>query len=335
MADGRFGSGHPTRHVTAGPAVTQLMPRDATVTWDVTHAVRPEDESLFGSEDDAFKNEVAELRQGQRIRIDDEDIFRSRRGANQESAEKRQQDKAGHLVNNWYRLLEVAGESHTSGGYVREETIILDRVKGKHLRFDARPAEKQEAMDASGHIHEAWTKARLNRRLSKDAWSRWEERRETGGGEPRFPKETSPSWDQFEEGVAVSGDLSGEDMYKTVEEDEEHADSDQKIFVARADDRPAGVLVLSKREGLPGAEGKAWFLRWLLGNPELKGAGRTLMELAKKQAGGQPIWVESAPSAVTWYTSQGFVAFDDENQKKYESVYEAGWDNVLMIYNPV
>lgn len=302
--------------------------------WGVTHAVKPDHESLFGPRDDAFRNEVAELQQGQRIVIDDEDIFRSRRGGNQEMEQNRKRDEAGHLVNNWFKLLRVADEDHSGGGYVREETIALDRGKGERLKFETTEAEKKEAMNASAHIHKAWKNARLRRRMSKDAWHKWEEKREKGGGEPKFPKETSPSWDQFEEGVAVSDDLSGENMYKTIDDAKEYGDSDQQIFVTHAANRPAGVLVLSKREGLPGSDGKAWFLRWLLGNPELKGAGKTLMDLAKEKTGGEPIWVESAPSAASWYESQGFVSFDDKEQKKYVTSYEAGWDNLLMRYKP-
>lgn len=349
--------------------IIQKKDCEAKVVWGVTHEVLlDENESLFGNDSDPFANEGIELNYNDRIVVDDEDIILSRRGANQEREERRENDKRGHLTNKWLKLKSVLGKKETCEGYVREETIEIE--KGPRVTYSIsieqlvdlestdtdqeKKTADQQAMAAADDIHSKWAELRQKRRMSMGpvswsdeqggtdeemgAWEYWEKMREEKG------KDTSPSWDQIEEGYDVSEELSAHPKEEGAYEVEEGFSSDQAIFIAKVDEKPIGIVVIENRlgESFPGIHDddekkveKKWYLRWLVGHPTLKGAGVPLLKKALEYVGGMGgtrVWVQSAPSAVGWYARNGFIQLEEDIQQKYDSSYEEGWDSVLMYH---
>lgn len=318
--------------------VVQRRDRDAKVIWDVTHEVIPDDEdSLFGDDSNPFENEGIELHRGDEIVVDDEEIFQSRRGANQEISGRRESDKTGHLANKWLKLKKVIGrEDYSSKGYVREETIKIAKGVEERRELTIESVDSEVAKKGGDSIHKAWKELRKKRRMSKGAWGHWESEREGKD------KETSPSWDQIEEGYDVSKQLSNS-APKDYNNYGVEEDAGQGIFTAydKESNTPIGIIVIENRATtkFPGDGGnvsKRWYLRWLIGHPTMKGAGGLLLEKALKhvgQNGGKAVWVESAPSAKGWYQSKGFEPLSEELQKEYNGDFEEGWDSVLMVLN--
>jgi len=104
----------------------QRKPVAAEVVWDVTHVVTEMNESLLGN-GDFDEGEIGaegELTAGQIITIDDEDVFVSRRGPNQENPTVRRLDQASKPTKEWYRVLTLNDKDvRTQNLYVRAETI--------------------------------------------------------------------------------------------------------------------------------------------------------------------------------------------------------------------
>lgn len=315
--------------------IVQKRDRKAEVAWNVTHEVIPDENgSLFGDDSRPFRHEGIELYRGDRIIVDDEDIFQSRRGANQEISERRESDKEGHLTNKWLKLKDVFGRKPSGKGYVREETISIAKDVEDMRKIHSERVDAQSAKTAGDKIYSAWEKLRNNRRMSVGAWERWEKVREDKG------KDSSPSWDQIEEGHDVSKELSNspeeEGGYAEFEEE-----SNQAIFTAYdvESKTPIGIIVIEKRTTVDfprykDDNNKKWYLRWLIGHPTLKGAGGLLLNKALdyvKERSGTAVWVESAPSAVGWYQSKGFEPLEEEQQKEYNFEFEKGWDSLLMV----
>ena len=324
--------------VKVGSKVVQKRDRGAVVVWNVTHEVIPDEKSsLFGDDSDSFKNEGRELYRGEKIVVDDEDIFQSRRGANQEISERRKSDQEGHLTNKWLKLKDVNGSETSGKGYVREETIrIIDEGVSEKREIHSKQMDIGTAKGAADTIHKAWEGLRGKRRMSVGAWEKWESKRKEKG------KESSPSWDQIEEGYDVSKQLSNfapkeYENYKVEEE------ADQAIITAydQESENPMGIIVIEKRTGTKfplynNDNDKKWYLRWLIGHPTLKGAGGLLLGKALdyvKDLNGTAVWVESAPSAVEWYQRKGFKRLEQDDQKEYDSGFEEGWDSTLMVLN--
>jgi GNAT superfamily N-acetyltransferase len=341
-------------------STVQLRPRTAVVKWNVTHEVIPtEPDSLFGSDPNPLLNEGVELHKGERIEIDDEKIFHSRRGANQERAERRSADAAGHLKHKWLALERVEGREVSGAGYVRAQTLdIVDDGEREEILVDRDPSDVESAQEAADNIHASWQAAKAKRRLSAVAWERWEAE--------RGDKDSSPSWDQIEEGHDVSKELSSAPeepgAYIAIE-----GSSDQAIFRAMQLGAPIGIIVIEKRGGdkYPDDGGDAnarWYLRWLVGHATASGAGGSLLTRALQHArdqGATAVWVQSAPSAVEWYGKKGFVAVSAEAQEAFLTVeedevasesdedqpapqsgdseepttpnYKEGWDSALMV----
>lgn len=320
--------------VKVGSKMVQKRDRAAVVVWDVTHEVIPKEDSMFGDSSEPFENEGIELYREDKVIIDDEDIFQSRRGANQEIRERRENDEAGHLINKWLKLKKVIRQEVYSGrGYVREETIkITDSEEKRRDLTDSSQIDSSDAKGAADKIHNAWGESRGKRKMSTGAWEKWENERE------QKEKETSPSWDQIEEGYDVSKQLSNS---APVEHDNYGDGEEQAIFTVRdkESDTPIGIIVIEKRTETEFPDdgknkNKRWYLRWLIGHPTLKGAGGLLLDKAlgyAKQKGGQAVWVESAPSALAWYQQKGFIPLSKEVQEKYNEDFKEGWDSVLMV----
>ncbi|MYM67082.1 hypothetical protein GTP45_09600 [Pseudoduganella sp. FT55W] len=121
----------PTGNRAAGESspVAQLRPARARVTWDTTHVVKEINGSLFGN-GDYTANEVApwgELRLGDVVIVDDEDLFMSRRGANQEDPRRRDADRVKPPATEWIRVLRMQGvDVPTLKLFVRRETIAIN-----------------------------------------------------------------------------------------------------------------------------------------------------------------------------------------------------------------
>jgi hypothetical protein len=326
--------------IKVGSQMVQKRVRPATVVWDITHEVFPNEEtsehySLFGDDDDPFKNEGIELYKGDKVLVDDEKIFQSRRGANQERQDRRKSDKEGHLTNKWLKLEGVARTpEQTFKGYVREETRKIVKEPEPPRKIGIGKVGVEEAQHAGDNIHSAWDELSHKRRRSIGAWEKWEKVR------TEKDKGSSPSWDQIAEGADVSEELSRSPKEKgsyTVDEDS----SDQSIFTAYDGESraPIGIIVIEKRATeFPRSNGdsnKKWYLRWLVGHPTMTGAGGLLLKTAldhvKNEKGGTAVWVQSAPSAVGWYKLKGFERLSEEEQEEYDSDFEEGWDSVLMV----
>ncbi len=318
---------------TVGSQMIQRQDRNATVVWGITHEVIPDAKgSLFGEDSNPFENEGIELHKDDKIVIDDEIIFQSRRGANQEIETRRNGDREGHLTNKWLNLKEVNGNKLSGKGYVREETIkIIKDEEKKHHEITISSVETDTAKKAADSIYSAWGESRQKRRMSLGAWTKWETERNVKN------KETSPSWDQIEEGFDVSSQLSHSASEEYDNYDTEGT-SDQAIFTAYDGKNPIGIIIIEKRATtnfplFKDDNDKKWYLRWLVGHPTLKGAGGMLFAEALKHVqdnNGTGIWVESSPSAVGWYKSKGFALLNEESQKDYNDDFEQGWDSLLM-----
>jgi len=316
-----------------GSRMIQRQDRNATVVWGITHEVIPDAKgSLFGEDSNPFKNEGIELHKDDKIVIDDEIIFQSRRGANQEIATRRDGDREGHLTNKWLSLKKVNGENLSGKGYVREETIkIIKDEEKKYHEITISSVETDTAKEAANSIYSAWDESRKKRRMSLGAWSKWEEARNDKD------KYSSPSWDQIEEGFDVSRELSSSPKEEGGYDEFENG-SNQVIFIAYSETIPIGIIVVEKRTTvnfplIDNDSNKKWYLRWLVGHPTLKGAGGILFAKVLshiQENGGKMIWVESSPSAVEWYKSKGFTLLSKEDQKGYNEDFEQGWDSSLM-----
>jgi hypothetical protein len=317
-------------NANAGLGIIQKKEKLGEVAWDVTHEVLPDkDGSLFGDDSNPFENEGVELNKGDLILVDDELIFQSRRGSNQEVESRRKTDKEGHLKNKWLLLKGVKGKKVSGEGYIREETINIDKTGEKRLDIRTGRVDQETAAKDGDSIHHAWGEASKNRRMSTGAWDKWEKSRKEKG------KDSSPSWDPIAEGYDVSKELSSspkeEGAYIEVEEG-----SNQAIFTAYAGKTPIGIIIVEKWTTrdfpLHNDDGnKKWYLKWLVGHPTLKGAGGLLFtDVLKhvKSNGGTGMWVESAPSAVDWYKSKGFKGLDEQNQ---DEDFEDGWDSEMLF----
>ena len=302
--------------------------------WNVTHEVFPdESSSLMGRDENPFANEGIELNKNDRVFADDEDIFQSRRGANQENHERRAKDKLGHLTNKWLRLKAVFNKKVTGHGYVRAETIAL--AKGEEERNDilADIVNEKTAKATGDVIYAAWVRLRKKRRMSKGAWEHWEKVRDEKS------EESSPSWDQIEEGHDVSKSMSNESEWPNYEEFEQKSNQAIIRAIDKKTGTPVGIIVIERRATMKFPRyndnaNKKWYLRWLIGHPTLKGAGGLLMARALqhvKENVGSAVWVHSAPSAVGWYAGKGFELLSMETQKGMDDSYETGWDSPLMV----
>lgn len=113
------------RNIQSGQPL-QMKPRTVTVKWGITHLVKKMNGSIFGS-GDFLEGEIGsagELQQGQRLVIDDEKTFLSRRGPNQENLENRMQDKFSRPSHLWYHVLFLNDRNISSEKlYLREHTF--------------------------------------------------------------------------------------------------------------------------------------------------------------------------------------------------------------------
>ena len=105
----------------------QRKPQDVQIVWEITHVVKEQDESLIGSRDfeEGEIGPKGELTAGQVITIDDEDIFVSRRGPNQEDPTVREHDIGRDPNKEWFRVLALDSDNvYADNLYVRNGTFV-------------------------------------------------------------------------------------------------------------------------------------------------------------------------------------------------------------------
>jgi hypothetical protein len=330
--------------------VVQRVKREAQVTWAITHLVQErnygEGESLFGKDDDWQAAEVpprdlGQLSFGQRIRVDDEAVFMSRRGANQENSVRREEDRGiDELRHKWLRVLavEVDGDFQPVGEnvYVRAETIKLIGVeKPGAKKIDLLEHGPEDQGKVSGKLREfgaAWQIAAAKRRRSigrvnedfigkfvDDDWI-------TSG----------TNWDKYDEGVDVSRDIKDPDerlgFHSTDEELERQVTLSANYRTGQeSEPEPVAYMVLEVRK--PTDEKPYMYIRWLIAHPDKGGGGSTLVRDAigqfEKCEECTELRVDSAYSAVDWYKSLGFEAVDDKKSAKKKGV---GYADTELVY---
>lgn len=295
----------------------QRAEKDAAVKWDITHIVGLDEGSLFGT-DGGLGNELSpdeggQLSRGDRLLIDDAPVLISRRGGNQEIVGNRVKDSTGNKVHEWVRVLQIIpqdGEPRDlSGGppmYVRKETISILPGKGVPepggkndialLNIEDWDAERipEGLRDIAGK----WQKRGELTRTKSSGVLRIDEqdmRKKKHGG---LQKPSGRNWDQFDEGVNVATDMADE-PHKAFP----HGKGQWRIkAVAKETGVLVGVLIVEDTEPL--------YLRWLIGNPEIKGGGSALLAAVKKllltKSKAESVDVDSAYSAATAYTKAGF-----------------------------
>jgi len=115
-------------------------------------------------------------------------------------------------------------------------------------------------------------------------------------------KPSGRNWDQYDEGVNVATDVASET----------HApfDGNGQWRIKAVNEETGelvGVLIVENQDPL--------YLRWLIGNPEIKGGGSALLAAVKKllsQHSSNAVQVTSAYSAKDSYTKAGFKEKDQE-----------------------
>jgi hypothetical protein len=328
--------------------VFQMKPREALVDWAVTHLVQEQNDSLFGKDDeDGWKAgelpvELGELKKGQLIIVDDAIVFMSRRGSNQENAEKRALDSVKELKHQWYPVLAV-GKANYDGKkvYIRSETIKLAEEKEKE-KEDIRAAEIPEK-EAIGET--------VTKRLAEitQTWSDESRKRRRSIGQVKYKDDPDKlpeglssgwNWDQYDEGEDVATAL-------TEPESRSYDGSSlekQTVFTLKAyyqkDEYavPIAFLILEENKNAERSfnkykapEPQFFYIRWLIGDPVKKGGGSAVMDAAKQKSfdSQQAIYVEVAYSAVSWYQKMKFEVVVPGKFTKGE-----GYGDTLLKYVP-
>ncbi len=300
---------------------------EAEVTWGITHVVKEQGGSIYGTgnPDDEEFDPLEELIQGQKIIINDDDIFVSRRGANQEEKENRDEREDARPSIPWVRVhaiknVENGGwENVTSRNvYVRAETVkIVPKVETEKSKGPFKKVDITEingwSMEMDLALHKIETEWLLL------------------GGNPnkdKGEKECSgDEWNQADEGADVANELTDPD--NRTNRGEPHLDMPkyQRTFIAHYEGErdPIAVMMVEMRfEDFTQKDLKHLYIRWLVGSPTRQGGGSKLVGKAKQlalQVAGGKLRVESARSAEEWYRNkQGFVT--KYNSKHEEDVYD-------------
>lgn len=114
-------AGSGLHEASAQSPVVQRVPIEAKVRWNITHVVEEKNGSLFeGAEIGA----LGELESGEKLVVDSDDVFVSRRGGNQEQPRNWEADRRDEPRREWYRVLVLKGQDvRAQSLYVRRETI--------------------------------------------------------------------------------------------------------------------------------------------------------------------------------------------------------------------
>lgn len=330
----------------------QRVQREAKVTWAITHLVREQDygegESLFGKDHDWRAGEVSpgdlgQLSHDQLIIVDDEAVFMSRRGANQEDPSRREHDaRTDELKHKWLKVLAVSvGNRFVAAprdAYVRAETVQLigvEKPAPKKIGLSRHGEKDKEDVSADlAGINEAWRRAAAKRRRS------------IGRVKMDFDGETTRegdditsgwNWDKYDEGVNVSADMqkpqerTGFAQMPTAELAEQH------VLSANYSERePIAYMVLEVRKERDHDDEdfvSFMYIRWLIAHPEKGGGGSALIKQAVESFNAQSqcteLRVDSAFSAVGWYESMGFEKVDPTKSPVKKGV---GYADTALVY---
>jgi hypothetical protein len=312
-----------SENTTTSDLPIQRAVKDATVTWGVTHIVKLEGNSLFGN-GDGLSNELnpskgGQLKKGDILVIDDAPVLISRRGSNQENTKKREVDKKGENVHEWVQVLKII---HKPGQpivfpphemYVRKETIQIQE------KLAQKGTTKNEIELAN---IEDWEKEDMPKEITKIAllWGnkgRQERRRSLGvininkKDREKRDKGSGRYWEQEDDGWDVAKDMAYE------KHEPESGKKQWRIkAVIKGTNTLVGVLIVEERNESP------LYLRWMIGNPNIKGGGTTLLAAVKillqSHDTAKKIDVISAYTAKESYTKAGFVVAEDDETEDHE-----------------
>ncbi len=343
----KTGVNHTCQTSSSGHSIVQMKAREAEVEWSITHLVRDQGDSLFGEDteegwqDGELSVEEGELVRGQRIVVDDERIFMSRRSSNQENRDKRRADITKELKHKWYLVLAVDDKSYAGRNvYIRSETIKFSEIEPREQR-PMEIVEIPEDEELSGlvsqrlnEIQQAWRGAALKRRRSIGQVK-------YKGDDEVLPEELSSgwNWDQYDEGEDVAGDMAKPENREYMQAGEPN----NFTLSAHYGDDPLATKIaflvmeewerplLEDASGYQAPEEQFFYIRWLIGHPELKGGGSAVMERAKEKAIAlqKAIYVQVAYSAVGWYRGAGFTVVEAGEFQE-----EQGYGDTLLKFTP-
>jgi len=310
------------------PAAVQRKVREAKVVWQVTHLVEAQNESLFGKRWDAneLPADIGQVTHGQTIHVDDEDVFMSRRGANQEISGRREADAAQELKNKWLGVRQVGLREFKSSDnvYIRQETIRYTTEEHREVKpVDVHVTEEptEELFQNLQGIKKAWIDAGRKRRRSVTEVRTKEDIAENEGLTSGW------NWDQYDEGVYVAGEMINP-TYRGKSKGRRQWTLTASYRGEK--DGPIAYLIMEERGPEDGEDEGTMYLRWLVGHPEKGGGGQAVMTQAINIFRGSTctkLKVESAYSAVGWYKKQGFQV---EEEGAYEPKLGYG-DTVLSM----
>lgn len=312
-----------SENTTTNDLPIQRVAKNAIVTWGITHIVKLEGDSLFGNGDglstELDPSEGGQLKNGDTLVIDDTPVLISRRGSNQENTQKRKEDKKGEKIYEWVQILEII---HKHGPptifprnemYVRKETIhimeepvLKDSTKNKIELQNIKDWEAEEMPKELAEIALLWgNKGRHERRRSLGVIKinkKDREKRYKGSG--RY-------WEQEDDGWDVAKDMAYE------KHEPESGKKQWRIkAVIKGTNTLVGVLIVEERNESP------LYLRWMIGNPYIKGGGTALLAavkiLLKSHDKAEKIEVTSAYTAKESYTKVGFVVAEDEGHDEHD-----------------
>ncbi|MFC4479515.1 hypothetical protein [Flavobacterium chungangensis] len=314
-----------SENTTTSDLPIQRAVKDATVTWGVTHIVKLEGDSLFGNvKGDALSNELkpsegGQLKKGDILVIDDAPVFISRRGSNQENSQKRKEDRKGEKIYEWVQVLEII---HKQGPptifsrnemYVRKETIQIqeklaqkETIKNEIELANIEDWEKEDMPKEIAKIALLWgNKGRHERRRSLGVISINKKDRE------KLDKGSGRHWEQEDDGWDVAKDMAYE------KHEPESGKKQWRIkAVVKGTNKLVGVLIVEERDESP------LYLRWMIGNPNIKGGGTALLAAVKillqSHDTAKKIDVISAYTAKESYTKAGFVVAEDDETEDHE-----------------
>ncbi len=340
------------QNASQSSSVFQMKRREAVVTWGVTHLVKAQaegldNESLFGEKGkDGWKAgelpvEEGELSRGQPITVDDELIFMSRRGRNQENEDNRLADGEKEMKHKWNLVLAVGEVDYSAkNAYIRSETIELANEPKEIMPIQTVEMTQEDLAQTQAQVTEqltaiknAWADEARNRKRNKD------QVKYKGNPDALEARELSSgwNWDQFDEGEDVAEKMARPDYREFTVSDKQTNLMVKAHYQGESVDVPIAFLMMeedtSAERPLEDDEQAEnfFYIRWLVGHPVKKGGGTVVMNIAKQKAidNQLPIYVEVAYSATDWYKKAGFQVI---KEGKFDPGH--GYGDTLLKYTP-
>ncbi|WP_066314216.1 GNAT family N-acetyltransferase [Aquimarina aggregata] len=305
-----------TSSYSESPTTVQMKPTLAKVVWGVTHAVKEVDGSILG-EGGYEESEIGpwgELVQNEVVKVDDEDLFISRRGANQEIEANRESDRTRQPNVEWIRALKIKGiDVKALNVYIRSETI--------HIGEDVVDPEAGWSKVTVKDV--VWDDDVMLQGVKKigDEYAEVTEGRTHDKGRNIC---STDSMDQDDEGLDVARDFADNPPYRDIST---YGDNARTKFAESQGSSLIGVMQIT----VEGKDSDRYlYIKWLLGSRSSRGAGVALVRSALEHAIQKSIMkvkVESAKSAVDWYEKRGFSKVGNA-QHMNDMNEEETWDDV-------